>query len=323
MRKSFRKAAVIVTIAATILATVMRVLLTPGMQDADTGAFHLSYVVIGILLAGILAAFVLVFTGDGPIPHIHELSKQSCAPLAVAALIFGSCLIGASLLYTWMWMVFGDTPAPNSQVISQLDGISLALTLLFGVLAGLFMVWLGITLLSGKQPVRTSSLALAALAPVVWTWVRLVRYEVSYASAIQVYQSFYDFVMLIFTMLFLFAFARYLTGTGEKSPRMLFACGLCTVLLSVSGPIAGILLYMNGETAAYNSSRLADATDFGAGIFALVLTATLAFVKTVPAKEDADELPLDSEQPAAPLEETEQEDAPADAVPPVQPDTQE
>ena len=138
-------------------------------------------------------------------------------------------------------------------------------------------------------------------------WFRLVRYELSYASAVRVSQSFYDFVMLIFTLLFLFSFARYISGTGERKPpeksgRMLLVYALCAAVMSLSGPVTAFAMAVSGQTAAFNACRMAGLTDFGMGILALSTALTLAFAHPVPAAE-------------VPPEEAAAMNAPAQAVP--------
>ena len=289
MHTIVRKSAAFVALAATVAATVMRIVLTPQMQDANNGSFHLSYAVIALMVAAFAAVLVLILVGKGTVSHAEELSARARLPLAVSALAAGGVLATASLFDSWLWLRYGITPPPNDTVISPLDAGSLALTLIFGILGGFFLLWLGIAVAGGTLR-RTTPLALAALSPVLWIWFRLVRYELSYASAVQVSQSFYDFVMLIFTMLFLFSFARHISGTGEKAEpqkasRMLLVYSLCTAIMSISGPITSIVLYMTGETAAYNASRLAGFPDLGMGVFALCTALVLLFARPIPAEE--------------------------------------
>ncbi len=305
MQKHFREAAVILTVVATVGATVLRVLLTPAMQDSSTGQFSISYVIIGVLLAAILANGVLMFTAKGSIPLLSQLNHRSRVAVGAAAVLLGAIFELSALFDGWMWMAYGKTPPPNEYIISKLDSATLLLTLIFAALAGLFMIWLGIVLITDKLK-RSASLSLAALAPVAWIWVRLVRYEVSYASAIRVSQSFYDFVMLIFTMLFLFTFARFVSGTGERSPKGMLVFALSTVLLSLSGTLTSVLLFLGNETEAYNASRLASVEDFGIGVFALVLAAQLVLARTngyttMPNDDSSQEVPEVVEQEQQPL----------------------
>ncbi|HBT65994.1 MAG TPA: hypothetical protein DEB10_15160 [Ruminococcaceae bacterium] len=280
MRKFFRPAAVILTAVATILTTVLRVMLTPAMQDAETGNFHVSYIIIGFILASIAVLSILVLSGEGRLSHTNSMIRHDRLPMGVASVVAGSVLIISSLFDGWRWKVFGHTPPPNQAIISKLDSFTLTLTLIFGVLGGMFLVWLGFKLLGGSLNFSTG-FSVAALAPVVWIWVRVVRYEVSYASAIAVEQSFYDFVMLLFTMVFLFSFARYISKTGKQSPRQLLICAFCTTILTVSGSLTSIILYMLGETEAYISSRLAGLPDLCLGIFAFCTAVCLVFARKI------------------------------------------
>lgn len=294
MQNTLRKAAALLAFVATIVATVMRIFLTPRMLDTETGEFQISYVIIGILLVAIVAVFILTLAGKDPLPAAAQLDKRTRAPIAYSGMLFGSILLVISSMYFLNLLATGKTPPPNETIINKLDLTTLLLTLLFGILAGVFFIWLGMMLVSGHMK-QTSSLSVVALAPVVWIWMRLVRYEVSYASAIQVSESFYDFMMLIFTMLFLFMFARYISNTGMRSPRMLIVYALCTMLLSLSGTVTKFTLYAMMEIDACQSCRLADLTDFGVGIFALFTVLALVFIKPLP-KEESTAEPADSLQ---------------------------
>jgi hypothetical protein len=278
MQMSVRVASVVLAIIATVIVTVMRILLTPGMQDVDTGAFHISYVIIGIMVVSMAAIWLLAFIGKGTFSLATELDNRTRKSLATALMFSGIILTISSLFDGWRWLFVGQTPPPNDTLINSLDGITLTLTILFGVLAGAFLITLS-TMLSKGRLKRSPALSLSALAPVFWIWIRIVRDEISYSSAVQVYQSFYDFMMLIITMLFLFAFARYISATGTHSPRLLMALSLCTVLLSISGPLTSIAMYLSKETEAYNASRLAGITDFGMGIFAAFVAVALVLSK--------------------------------------------
>ena len=127
--------------------------------------------------------------------------------------------------------------------------------------------------------------------------MRLARYEVSYASAVAVSDSFYDFVMLIFALLFFFSFARYLSGVGAGKNRLLFFFALMTALFCLSGPLTRLCLYMTGQGDAYNASRLAGVIDGVVGAFALLFAFVQAFGKNRPASEEALVPAGDPEQP--------------------------
>lgn len=277
MQKYLRPAAFVITLVSTVLATVMRILLTPEMQDTQTGTFHVSYFIIGTMLISLIVIAFFSLFRNSDILHIWEMPSQNRAPVKVAGVFLGLSLILSSLFDMYMWAVYGQTPPPNETVIGRLDSVSLTFTLIFGILAGIYFLWLAIKLKEKTMQINPAR-SLAALSPVVWIWVRLVRYQVSYASAIQVERSFYDFVMLIFTMLFLFSFAQHITKINERPPRMLLFYSLCTALNSLSGPVVVVALFLMGETEAFNSSRLAGLSDFMVGIFALCTAFSLISV---------------------------------------------
>lgn len=291
MRSKFRPWAIAFGVLATLITTVIRVWLTPGSQDVSTGQFYVNYIIIGAFVVSLAVIGILVLSGTGALAGMETLTKRQRLPMAVSGLLLGSVMVIVSLLDGWLWMTYGLTPPPNERVISGLDSLSLQWTLIFGVLAGLFFVWLGFVLLGGT--VKPSvALSVGALAPVAWIWVRLVRFEVSYASATQVQQSFYDVLMLIFTMLFLFSFARYVSRVGQRSPRMTLLYALGALLFSASGYLSQAALYTVGETAAYNASKMAGITDLFVGIFALCAAWTMVYGRTT------------GDEPPAPLPET-------------------
>lgn len=156
----------------------------------------------------------------------------------------GAVLVVSTLFDLYIWVTTKQTPAPNAYVIGKFDAVLLVLTLAFGLLGGAFLVRIGFHW-AAQGRMRRGVFALWALAPSLWVWMRLARYEMSYASATDVTESFYDFVMLIFTLLFLFSFARYVSGVNSgRSPRCRF--GLC--------PVYGVVQsFRNADTARHVS----------------------------------------------------------------------
>lgn len=261
------------TAVMCLVVWVLRTLLAPYMQDVQTGAFHPSYAVILVMLLTLLAVGVLSFLS--PSVPARPAGKW-LMPTAIMGILAGAVLTLTSLFDAVLWFGWNQTPPPNEIVISTIDGVTLFFSILFGLLGGIMLVRLGLVWLS-EQESRAGILRWWALAPVGWIWMRLARYEVSYASAVDVSQSFYDFVMLIFTLLFLFSLARYVSGVGQRKPRLLFFLALATALCSLSGPLTRLALYLLGQFDAYNASPLAGVADGFIGGFALVFAFSLAF----------------------------------------------
>ena len=119
MHTIVRKSAAFVALAATVAATVMRIVLTQ-MQDANNGSFHHRLRGDCPDGGGFAAVLVLILVGKGTVSHAEELSARA-ASLAVSALAAGGVLATASLFDSWLWLRYGITPPPNDTVISPLD----------------------------------------------------------------------------------------------------------------------------------------------------------------------------------------------------------
>ncbi len=269
-----KKVAAILAAVMTAAVLLLRVTLTPLMQDSDTGVFHLSYIVIAVMTVSVIAFFVLTLIGK---KGVGGVARPLVTPVAMVCVAAGAVLVLSSLYDVFNWVTLHRTPPPNATVTGKADAIFLILTIVFGVLGGVFLIRAGFAWSARHKSARGLS-PLWALAPTLWIWMRLARYEMSYASAIDVSQSFYDFVMLIFTLLFLFAFARYVSGIdGGKKPRMILPYALCTALFSLSGTLTRLVMYNLQDSMAYTASELAGFADFGIGLFALIFAFSLAF----------------------------------------------
>lgn len=297
---AFKKIAVNLTAVMTLVTLILRVALTPLMQDPVTGSFHLSYVTIAVMLAAMIAAAILTARSA---PARIPVRGKALMPTALLLMLAGSVMLITNAVDAFVWITTGLTPPPNTMVISGIDRITLVLTIVFGLLGGAMLVRAGMLWLSENRS-RTGSFRLWALAPVLWVWMRLARYEVSYASAVDVGQSFYDFVMLIFLLLFLFAFARYISGIGQNRSRLLFFFSLMTALFALSGPLTRVFLYMTGQGDAYNASELAGVTDGLLGAFALLFAYAQAYgtpeEEPSPDHTEDAEVPQDAPAPSAP-----------------------
>ena len=288
------KIAAAVTTVMTLAVLILRVVLTPRMQDVETGSFHLSYIIIAVMTLTLIAVAILAWRSPGtPVSPGGKLLM----PCALLAMLTGAVMTITSALDGYNWMFRNRTPPPNDVIISTIDAVTLFFTILFGLLGGVMLVRVGLLWIAENRSL-SGVLQWWALAPVGWIWMRLARYEVSYASAVDVSQSFYDFVMLIFVLLFFFAFARYVSGVGQKKPRLLFFFSLATALCCLSGPLTRLILFMNGQYDAYNASRLASPTDGLVGAFALLFAFGLAFGKRAAPGEAAPDTAGDEAAPS-------------------------
>ena len=290
------KAAAVVAAVMTVVVTVVRILLIPKLTLPESGWWRWSYLAILLLVATVAAVFAL-----GRFPKGEERRSIAGKPMlvtAVAGVLCGSLLTVVAVFDAGNWLFYEKTPPPNEEVISRLDAIALALMLLAGLLAGIAMVrcwfiWIG----AGRT--RSGIMRVWMLAPVLWAWLRLARYEMSYASAVDVTRNFYDFMMMIFELLFFFALARYVSGVGTKLPRALPALALCTGAFSLSGPVTQLAMRLNEEGIRYTAGSMATVTDFVIGAFALLMAFALIWKGQPDGTEDeatADETREDAAQ---------------------------
>lgn len=287
-----RKIATVLATVMTAVVLLMRVLLTPLMQDSETGQFHLSYWVIAVMALTVVAILILVLSDRRP---VGVAARPMVLPVSMVSVAAGAVLVVSTLFDLYIWVTTKQTPAPNAYVIGKFDAVLLVLTLAFGLLGGAFLVRIGFHW-AAQGRMRRGVFALWALAPSLWVWMRLARYEMSYASATDVTESFYDFVMLIFTLLFLFTFARYVSGVNSgRSPRAVLAFALCTALFSLSGTLTRLAMYLMQDSMAYTSSELAGFSDFMIGLFALIFAYSLAFPG---GSVEEETLPAEGETPA-------------------------
>ncbi len=260
-------AALMVTLVMTVVITVLRVTLVPWLQSMDTGLFGLSYLVVGIMLVTMILLFVLLCFAKRDIPDLPQVQGKWLLLIAVLICAVGVCILVTTVLEAYNWLTQGIAPPPGEAVNGSVDRIALMLSMLLGLLAAIYFLRLGIAWMRAGEGLH-GLMPIWALAPAFWIWMRLARYEVSYASAVEVHESFYDFAMLLVSMLFLFVLARQVADVGAKKPYATVFLALCTVFMSVSGSAARVILFLMGEGDAYRAGQLAGSADFAVGLLA-------------------------------------------------------
>ena len=243
--------------------------------------------------------------------------KESASPQGKLASVNGwmSTFCGAVMalsviLNVFCWVAYRQLPPPTTYIINRMDLLALYATLLFGLAGGLFLIFQGFSWMSNtdeNKPLR----AWLSLSPVLWMWFRLARYEISYASTIDIRESFFDFASLIFASLFFLQFARLVSGVGARPKSSLLIFALCTAMTTLSGVPLEFEHIADGRSLG---TLLAVIVDGIVGLFALCIAAVQVFGKATAATETAEEeLPADYEGEALAWT------TPAKDVPPVEP----
>lgn len=281
--------ALLVTLIMTVAVIVLRVTLVPWLQSTDTGLFGLSYVVVAVMLLTMIAVFVLLRMGKDELPTLPTVRGKWLLPIAVTVMAVGACILLTTVMDMYTWAAYGVTPPPGKAVTGTVDRVTLFLSMIFGVLSGIYFIRLGLAWARENRE-RRGQLPFWALSPTFWVWMRLARYEVSYASAVEVHESFYDFAMLLFSMLFLFMLARQTADVGAKKPYVTVFFALCTVFLSISGAFARVILFLLGEGDAYRAGQLAGISDFAVGVLACVFALYWLFSSEPPEEVTAPDM---------------------------------
>ncbi len=269
---------VILGVLSTVATVMLRVWLLPARRDFETGLYSSHYGVI-LLMLGTLAALALM--GLLMRSDRHEIVGRSAKSLSIISLLCGAVMGVYGILDGLTYFgVIGDG-------VRQMVGLATVMSVLqvlqalFGVLGGVALVRLGLTL-AAEGATRRGMAQWSMLAPVLWMWVRLASYEMSYASMVRLEDSFFGFVMFILEMLFLFKLARYTAGIGRVSAGMLLFYSMGTALFALSAPATRLGMYLLGDSEAYAAYHLAGPVDFAIGVLALAVAIALLFsVSTV------------------------------------------
>lgn len=274
MRKVLKKWMLWLTLAAAAAMVFIRLVAVPGGWLPEIAGWQPAMWATALGGMVLLADWVLCRLCQSPASPVDH---RQLASVSTVSILCGAALLLCTLFDAGIWITTGQTPAPNDSVISGIDGLLLVLTLVFGVWGGAFLVRLGFGWLT-KDISEHGRLRLMALTPVLWGWMRLARYVVSYASAVDVQKNLSEFLMLVFTILFFFSFARYVGAVGKpdkKSPMLLFyACG--AFLFTLTSAIVRLAGYWNTAVSTA-TTQMAGAADMAVGLLALAVAVAVAY----------------------------------------------
>jgi hypothetical protein len=129
---------------------------------------------------------------------------------------------------------------------------------------------------------------------VLWVWLTLANYEMTYASMVRLSDGFFTLAMYIMEMLFLFFFARYIAGVGKVGYGTLLFFSSAATLFVLSAPLVRIAMYLLQDGEAFAAAGAAGFADLAVGVLALTVSVTLcqslSAAGAEPAAEDADSI---------------------------------
>lgn len=275
-------------VGAAAVSVLLRVCLMPTLRDTETGLFSSGTVVVAVMLLSLVALAALSFTQ--PKQRV-ELLRPVAPRVGVVALLSGVVLALYGVWDIWRWLATDRMPAPQTVVTGHIGMAALVLQLVFAVLGGAALVRWGL-LLVAEGATRRGMAGWSMLAPVLWMWFRLARYEMSYVSTVRLSESFFDFGMFILELLFLFKLARFTAGVGKTWVGSLQFFAAATALFALSAPLTRLIMYLLGDSEAFLASELAGAGDMAVGLLAAAVSFGLAATPEEPvAAPDAGEQP--------------------------------
>ncbi|MCL2488666.1 MAG: hypothetical protein FWE80_08280 [Oscillospiraceae bacterium] len=329
-----RKIAVPLTVLCTAVLAVLRILLPPPVLP--NGNTDIPY----YMIIGTVAALAVLFVLCAPLRGKARFTRSGLLPVGIAGSLYGLLLFGETLAQALNYFFEQISPPPANYTGGVMDTVLTYALMVLGLTGGLALLWVGLTWAGGR---RQQSFSLLALPAVLYQWVRLARYELSYASAVDVGRTFFDFMVFVFALMFLFSLARLIAGTGKPKRVMFFAAG--SALFSLSA--AAVIIY-NSITAlpgALEQGRenlislpetlgknLVGLADIALGLLALTAVICIAFcmreepeeieeteTETEPEQEpETDDFAVDQPE-EIPAEDTPIEEPPVDNIPAEEP----
>ena len=221
-----------------------------------------------------LFAFILCRLCKSPATTIDH---RQLASVSTVSILCGAALILCTAFEVYAW--FKTSRAEHAPLVSGIDGLLQIVMWVLGVFGGAFLVRLGFMWLTRYISYHGKH-RLWALLPVLWAWVRLARYVMSYSSTVQVDKHLGEFAMLVFTLLFFFSFARYVGAVGKegaRSPMLLFyACS--TFVFGLTNAIVRLVGQWN-RALSDSLPNEAGAADMAIGLLAVAVAIAVAYTR--------------------------------------------
>ena len=272
-----KSVAYIVAAVSTVVLSILRVVLAPRIAAGET-------------VFGSAALFFLVLASAAALLFLSP-KKPAAAPASGSSLLsFGAVFSGALFVTSAVWTYFrfknfGEWPFPAPPSPTTLSTTLLILLCVFALISGVFFIMQGVAWRSGSS--LKGWAPLLALAPLVWSWIRICQYETSYYSSLNVLLHWYDMAALLLEMLFFLMLARFVAGT-DRAPRLICGVSLAAGTLLTAACVTRVTMALLGEQAAFQNSGLVSAVDLG------VIFITFGFAQ---AYTPSEEKPQEEEQP--------------------------
>ena len=275
---------VALSLLGAALTVVLRVWVSPAQRDVDTGLFasNTPVIVLTLLVLGGLGAVLFVARGG----NRQEIKGKPSLVLAVLLLAVGGAMVftGAADLIDSFRQLKSAVSAEESRLVMLMQwGEEL-----FCLLGGAALVRLGLVLAS-EGSTRRGMAQWTMLAPVLWVWLVLANYEMSYNSMVRFSDGYFTLMTYITEMLFLLYFARYIAGVGKVGSGTLLLFSGAASLFAISTPAVQLLMYLLRDSEEYAAAGQTGVLDMAIGLLALTVSVTLCHSLSAPVVEEPEE----------------------------------
>ena len=266
--------AILLAAVFALFAVPLRTFQFLNCLDPETGFWTVRDVTVPILYALVIAVALLAFcisffSGIMPKP---EFSQKKDTPFGITSLLM-------ALGFLW------DAVANVRTIIQTVNGIEvtedLSMTyqlissgtfariaqVLFAVLSAVYLIFFAISKLTGNALYENRKVL--ALSPVLWGVCRLLGHFVEPISYKNVSQLRLEIILVVFAMIFWFAFARIASNVNPDSSMWLFFFGGITAsFLGYVCALAPFILIITGQGHLIPETRPMQYVDLAFAIFA-------------------------------------------------------
>ncbi len=247
-------------VAMSVVLGILRTVAMPLIAQHQTASF--ANIALLLLTAASLI-FCIVAPRKAKTP-LRTFGGRSAAWLSATSLF-----TGFSLLVLAVQSLTERSATTPSDAVPPMGSLLSVLLFAFSLLSGAFFVLYGILRpFTFETPKGEKLCAVLALAPIVWSWVRIGRYETSFLSSAGIFLSVYDLFLLLSEAVFFLCFARYAAKPDEAYPRATVAAAMFTAILTVCGCLARTVLLLVGDHDSAHLCDLITAPDLGIGLLA-------------------------------------------------------
>lgn len=267
----------IVFTVAVIAALPLRVLQYLQVIEPGTGfytALHWSIFALGGVLA--LAALLSVILGlvrRNRVGYLRDGSRHAAAGL-LALLAAVGVLYDAALCLNAHFGLGLPVALPGETELAAAAAKVLLFEGVFGVLSAVFLLLMGVSMLSGRK-LGGTFYRLLTLSPVLWAIFRMIYRFTRTISYVRVSDLLLEMLMLIFFILFFMALAQCEAQVADrKIPWKLAGYGLPAALLALVCFLPRVLMIAIGRAEVIYSYSTLEFCDPAIALFILAVAAS-------------------------------------------------